>query len=192
MSSCSWLSLFLVALSGQRPPVPLLMYFVNSYTVGTQVNLHIIWGLLRQCPPEPWQVLIVTALATLMAVLPIPQCIVGVPFNFWCVVWCNVAIEVVSYTVRCERFSAQVFSTGTVKLPGDVLPLSSCIAPDVIAATWCSMCDRHATHVLIFNGVATFCTIVEAYWCIKQVPHCSATDVVVPHPMHWKDNRVTT
>ena len=27
---------------------------------------------------------------------------------------------------------------------------------------------------------------------MKRVPHCSATDVVVLHPMHWKDDRVTT
>ena len=37
-------------------------------------NLHIVCGLLRQCPPEPWQAIIVAALATWIAVLAIPQC----------------------------------------------------------------------------------------------------------------------
>ena len=26
---------------------------------------------------------------------------------------------------------------------------------------------------------------------VKRVPHCSDTDIVVPHPMHWKDDSVT-
>ena len=30
------------------------------------------------------------------------------------------------------------------------------------------------------------------HWPEKRVPYCSATDVVVLQPMHWKDNRVTT
>ena len=73
-----------------------------------------------------------------------------------------------------------------------VFSQSSCIAPDVIATAWCPMCDGQATQVLLVNGVACICTKVEAYWIGKWVPHCSATDVVVLHPMHWKDNRVTT
>ena len=98
----------------------------------------------------------------------------------------------VSYVVRCERFSAWMCSTRTVIFPGGVLPMSSCIAPDVIAAAWCPMCDGQATQILLINCVAFICTPVEAYWYMKRVPHCSATDVVVLHPMHWKDNRVTT
>ena len=82
--------------------------------------------------------------------------------------------------------------TRTVTLIGPVLPKPSCIAPDVITATWCTMCDAQATQVVLVNGVALICTDVEAYWIIKRVPHCSATDIVVLHPMHWKDDRVTT
>ena len=145
-----------------------------------------------QFPPGPWQALIVTAFAAWIAVLAIPQCVVGVPFHVWLAVRCSVAVEVVSYIVRCEWFSAWVCCTRTVNLPGAVLPKPSCIAPDVIAAAWCTMCDGQATQVVLVNGVALICTIVEAYWIGKRVPHCSATDVVVLHPMHWKDDRVTT
>ena len=85
----------------------------------------------------------------------------------------------VSYIVRCERLRSWVYSTRTVVDMRDVFSQSSCIAPDVIAATWCTMCDGQATQVVLVNGVALICTTVEAYWCIKPVPHCSATDVVV-------------
>ena len=54
------------------------------------------------------------------------------------------------------------------------------------------MCDGKATQVGLVNGVVPICTPVESYWPVKRVPHCSATDVVVLHPMHWKDDRVTT
>ena len=102
----------------------------------------------------------------------------------WVVVRCSIAVVMVSYIVRCEQFSARVCRARTV-IP---VSQSSCIAPDVIVAAWYPMCDGHATQVLIFNGV----TRVETYWIVKRVPHCLATDVVVLHPMHWKDDRVTT
>ena len=57
-------------------------------------------------------------------------------------------------------------------------------APDVIEDTWYPMCDGHATQIFLVNGVALICPLVEAYWFVKRVPHCSATDVVVLHPMH--------
>ena len=47
-------------------------------------------------------------------------------------------------------------------LTGGVFSPSSCIAPDVIAAIWCPMCDGQATQVLLVNGVAQICTTVEA------------------------------
>ena len=168
-------------------------YSVPSNSISSApANLHIVCGLLRQCPPEPWQAIIVAALATWIAVLAIPQCAVGVPVWTWGVVRCSVAVVVVSYIVRCEWLTAWVFSTRTVTFMSCVLPQSSCIAPDVIAAAWCPMCDGQATQVVLVNGVALICTSVEAYWIVKRVPHCSATDVVVLHPMHWKDDWVTT
>ena len=108
------------------------------------------------------------------------------------VVGCSVAVVVVSYIVRCEWFSAWVCSTRAVIFSGSVLPQSCCIAPDVMAAAWCAMCDGQATQVVSVNGVAMICTPVNAIWILKCVPHCSATDIVVLHPMHWKDDRVTT
>ena len=72
------------------------------------------------------------------------------------------------------------------------LPQSSCIVPDVIAAALCPMCDGQATQVVLVNGVALICTPKEAYWIVKRVPHCSATDIVVQNPMHCKVDTVTT
>ena len=61
-----------------------------------------------------------------------------------------------------EWFSAWVCCTRTVILIEYGLPKPSCIAPDVIAATWCPMCDGQATQVVLVNGVACICTTVEA------------------------------
>ena len=115
-----------------------------------------------QFPPEPWQALIVTALATWIAVLAIPQRVVGVPFKFWVVVLFSVAVEVVSYIVGCERFRSWVCSTRTVVGLRGVFSLSGCIAPDVIATAWYPTCDGQATQVVLVNGVALICIIVEA------------------------------
>ena len=108
------------------------------------------------------------------------------------VVRCSVAVEVVSYIVRCEVFSSRVSRTRTVVDMSISLPQSSCIAPDVIAAALCPMCDGQATQVVLVNGVALICTTVEAYWIVKRVPHCSATDIVVQNPMYCKVDTVTT
>ena len=68
----------------------------------------------------------------------------------------------VSNIVRCEVFSSWVCRARTVVDMSFTLPTSSCIAPDVIAAAWCPMCDGQATQVGLVNSVALICTTVEA------------------------------
>ena len=60
-------------------------------------------------------------------------------------------------------FSSRPCSTTTIIPNGSVLPLSSCIAPDVIALARCPVCDGQATQIAAFKAVALISTIVEAY-----------------------------
>ena len=61
------------------------------------VHFYVLCGILMKCPPEPWSKSIVTTTASRVAVLSIPECVVGEPLAGKWVMSGRFAIEVLSH-----------------------------------------------------------------------------------------------
>ena len=77
-------------------------FFIVPLTI-TPAHFYVLCGLLLECPPEPRSKRVVTATASRVAVLSVPEGVVGVPWHeaVWrSVVSCRFTVEILPYKWR--------------------------------------------------------------------------------------------
>ena len=167
--------------------------FMNVPLCIAPAHFYVHSGLLLECPPEPWSKRVVTATAPRVAVLSIPESVVGEPslrIRRW-VASGRFTVKVLPHKWR--RAGSWANCTGTIAGMRYTFLQPSSICPNMTASILRPICDWQSSNISMVNGVlTTILVVVKCTWMEVGEPSSPPTHMLVAEVMSGEDDRVTS
>ena len=159
----------------------------------TPAHFYVLCGLLLEYPPEPRSERVVTATASRVAVLSVPEGVVGVPLlgTIWRpIVSSRFTVEILSY--KWWWAGSWVSCTWAVTTITTVFMPPCCICPNMVASILRPVCDWQSRHIGMVDLVLTITPIIpEATWTTWSKCSSLPTHLLVAEVVGGEDHRVT-
>ena len=154
-------------------------------------HFYVLCGLLLECPSEPRSERVVTATASMVAVLSVPESVVGEPSpSGGLIASGRFTIKILSH--KWWWAGSWVLSAWTVAIMLWCFFPPCCICPNMFTTSCWAVCDGQPIHIGMVSGVLTVMLVIpKCTWVTIGEPSSLPTHMLVAEVVGGEDHRVT-